>query len=130
MSRVVVLGPYPPAADPAADTVLATVRALRAAGETVSVVSTDPSAAPAWGDPTRPGGARRVARALRGADRVVWFAPAAARPRGTARRALARVPTVERRMIAAHPTVATSWTGRVRRLRAGAPTWVRALLRR
>ena len=125
MTRVVVLGPYPPAANPAADTVLDAVRALRAGGLRVTVVSLEPSAAPAWGDPTRRAGARRVARAVRDAECVVWFTPDGARPAPVARRALARVGVVERRAIAPHPATATSWTGRVRRLRAGTPTWVR-----
>jgi hypothetical protein len=129
----VVIGPYPPSPDPAADAVLATVRALRAAGDTVTVVSSEPSAAPVHGDPSRPVGAARAARVVRGADRVVWYAPdgvTAARP---LRRALATVATVERRRLPARPDdepTRRSWGARVRRVRAGAPTFVRTAARR
>ena len=133
MTRVVVLGPYPPASDPAADVVLDAVRALRADGHTVTVVSTEPSAAPAWGDPTRASGARRVARALRGADRVIWFASdaaAAAGPAAPLRRALGTAAVVERRAIATVPVPSRSWADRAARLRAGAPTYSRTVLGR
>lgn len=129
MIRVVVVGPYPPAADPVADAVLATVCDLRAAGATVVVASPRPSAAPLTADPTTRTGAARLAPVVAGADRVVWFAPPGARPHRRLARALARVE------VAAHPVAAPAPRGpgfgdRVRRLRAGAPTWVRGLRRR
>ena len=132
MSRVVVIGPYPPTADPAGDAVLAFVREQRAAGAVVEVVSPEPSAALHHGDPATRIGATRVARAVRGADRVVWFAA----PGGTAaaaplRRALATVPRVEQRRLPA-PAVArrAGWGDRTARVRAGGPTFVRTMVDR
>ena len=132
MTRVVVIGPYPPTADPAGDTVLALVRQLRAGGDTVEVVSPVPSAAAHHGDPATWAGATRVAGAVRGADRVVWFGAvgdgAVASP---LRRALAGVPRVEHRPgpagTRAAPPGDGGWTARVARVRAGGPTFVRTV---
>ena len=128
MNRTVVIGPYPPTADPRGDVVLALVRKLRAGGSTVVVVSPDPSAAPHLGDPTTRVGAIRVARVLWGADRAVWFADAGRRVLPAARRALARVPVVE-------VPVSVGWPRRcasppLERWRAGAPTLARSLAAR
>ena len=136
MTRVVVIGPYPPTADPVGDVVLGVVRELRGAGAVVEVVSPEPSAAPYHGDPATWAGATRVARAVRGADRVVWFgAPGDATVAAPLRRALATVPRVEHRLVPpapADPIAAAGvprggWTTRVARLRAGGPTFVRTM---
>lgn len=132
MTRVVVLGPYPPSADPAADAVLAGVRDLRTGGTDVDVVAPLPSAAPVTADPTTWRGAWRIARLVRSADRVVWYAPADARPAFPLRRVLAAGRTLERRAVPAPPS------GRdrpgparhLRRARAGAPTLARTVLSR
>ncbi len=129
MTRVVVVGPFPPTADPAADAVVAAVRDLRASGATVLVVSPRPSAAPLTADPTTRAGAARLVPVVAGADRVVWFATPGARPH---RRLGRRFDGVE---LIVHPVAAPAPPGpgpadRVRRLRAGAPTWVRGLRRR
>ena len=129
MTRVVVVGPYPPAADPVADTVLATVRDLRAAGATVVVASPRPSAAPLTADPTTRTGAARLAPVVAGADRVVWFAPPAARPHRRLRRRLDGVELTVHPVAAPGPS-GPGLAGRARRLRAGAPTWVRGVRRR
>ncbi|MFA5882740.1 MAG: hypothetical protein WDA60_02715 [Acidimicrobiia bacterium] len=132
MTRVVVIGPYPPTADPAGDAVLALVRELRAGGDTVEVVSPVPSAAPHHGDPATWAGASRVARAVRGADRVVWFgAPDEGAVASPLRRALATVPRVEHRPgptgTREAPTGDRGWTVRLARARAGGPTFVRTV---
>lgn len=128
MTRTVIVGPYPPTADPRGDVVLALVRMLRAGGSTVEVVSTDPSAAPHHGDPTTRAGAIRVAQVLRGADRALWFADAGRRAAPAARRALARVPVVEVQVSVGWPRGATS--PHLERWRAGAPTLARSLAAR
>jgi hypothetical protein len=132
MTRVVVIGPYPPTDDPAGDAVLETVRRLRADGATVTVVSPTPSAAPEHGDARRWAGARRIARVVRGADRVVWFATEGATPAPPLRRALARVASVDCRLVGTgpHPTAEGpdgSVSARARWLRAGLPTYLRTL---
>lgn len=129
--RVLVIGPYPPSADAAADTVLAGVRSLRDAHAIVTVVSPTPSAAPTTGDPTTWAGAMRVARVVRSADRVVWYAPSTARAAFPLRRALAAVPVVERRDIPSPADVPRRGLVRWwRRARAGAPTLLRSVARR
>lgn len=131
MTRVVVIGPYPPTADPRGDTVLAAVRRLRAEGATVTVVSPEPSAAPVWGDPADRVGATRVARAVRGADRVVWFVSHGVTPAGPLRRALAAIPTVEVRPASAPAAPERRSPGAaLRRARAGAPTYARTVVGR
>lgn len=127
--RIVVVGPYPPSADPVADTVLAGVRDLRTGATVVDVVSPVPSAASVTADPTTWRGARRIARVARSADRVVWYAPADARPAFPLRRFLAAGRTLERRAVLAPPP-GRDRRGPVRRLRrarAGAPTLVRTV---
>ena len=75
MSRAVVVGPYPPTAEPAGAISLAEARALRAAGHDVLVISPEPSAARVTAAPSTRRGARRIARLVQGADVVVWIGP-------------------------------------------------------
>jgi len=134
VTRAVVIGPFPPTADPRGDAVLADVRARRGAGVEVDVVSPYPSAAKYHARPDSVTGAIRIARATRGADVVVVY-PFHARHGVAATlaphvlgRALARAGRVEHvagvdagPVPPRRPTVAMA----VRRLGAGLPTFVR-----
>jgi len=124
VSRAVVVGPYPPTADPAGAVTLAEVRALRAEGHDVLVISPEPSAARVDASPQTRRGARRIAHLLRGADVAVWVGPA---PPEAIERALRDVPDVRRH--AASPPIAEppSVADRLERLRAGTPTFARSL---
>jgi hypothetical protein len=124
MSRAVVVGPYPPTADPAGAITLAEVRALRAAAHDVVVVSREPSAARVAASPTTRRGARRIARLVRGADIVVWVG---AEPPAVVERAWHAVGEVR-----VHTTVSTTSTPHgsvesMRLVRAGAPTFARSI---
>jgi hypothetical protein len=66
-----VVGPYPPSADPVAAVVLGHVRELRRSGDLCDVVSPAPSAARHHADLARPKGVLALARLTRGHDRVV-----------------------------------------------------------
>ncbi len=127
MSRAVVVGPYPPTADPAGAITLAEVRALRAEGHDVLVISPEPSAARVDADPTTRRGARRIERLVRGADLVVWVGPA---PSGTVERALRDVGEVRTHSRDPRPMSSPGVTERIELLRGGAPTFVRSLRRR
>jgi hypothetical protein len=122
VSRAVVVGPYPPTADPAGAITLAEVRALRAAGHDVLVISPEPSAARVDADPATPRGARRIARLVRGADIVVWVGR---EPAGVVVRALRDVPEVRTRATASTGPDPRRLADRLRLARAGAPTFVR-----
>lgn len=138
MTRVVVIGPFPPTADPLGDVVLARVRLLRAEGLSVDVVSSEPSAAPSHGRPDSLVGAARIARVVRRADRVLWFPDrgVGGRPAWPLRRALAATPRVERMApepsrgggppAGREPSGARAASSLVR-WRAGAPTALRSL---
>ena len=127
MSRAVVVGPYPPTGDPAGAVALAEVRALRAAGHDVLVISPEPSAARVTASPTTRRGARRIAQLVRAADLVVWVGP---QPTGVVDRALRAVPEV--RVHTATPVTSPPHRGgeRLQLARAGAPTFVRSVARR
>jgi hypothetical protein len=71
MTRVLVIGPYPPSSDPLAVVTLDHVRALVAEGDDVEVMSPEPSAARWHGSLTTASGLAALARAARGRDRVV-----------------------------------------------------------
>lgn len=66
-----VVGPYPPSADPVAAAVLRHVRELRGSRDFCDVVSVLPSAARHHADLTRPRGALALGRLTRDRDRVV-----------------------------------------------------------
>lgn len=68
MSRVVVAGPYPTMPGPEAAATFALVRRLVAAGDDVTVISPQPSAAHHHADPGGPRGAARLAQLVRGAE--------------------------------------------------------------
>ena len=68
--RVVVAGPYPTMGGPEAQATFALVRRLVAAGEDVTVISPQPSAAHHHADPGGPKGAARLAQLVRGADEL------------------------------------------------------------
>ena len=127
MSRAVVVGPYPPTADPSGAVTLAEVRALRAAGHDVLAISPEPSAARVTASPTTRRGARRIAQLVRGADLVVWVGP---QPTGVVERALRTVPEV--RVHTATPVTSPPHRGgeRLQLARAGAPTLLRSLTSR
>ena len=127
MTRAVVVGPYPPTADPAGVLALAEVRALRAEGHDVLVISPEPSAARVDADPATRRGARRIARLVRGADLVVWVGPES--PEGV-ERALRDVGEVRTHRTAPPLASPPGVTERIKLLRAGAPTFVRSLRRR
>jgi hypothetical protein len=128
MTRAVVVGPYPPAADPATAITLAEVRALRADGHDVLVISPASSAAPVAADPRTRRGARHIRRLLRGADLVVWVGP---EPAGAASRALHDAADVRVRRTAPPPArsrgVLRPALDAAELLRAGTPTFVRSL---
>ena len=71
MTRVLVIGPYPPSSDPLAVVTLDHVRALAAEGDDVEVLSPAPSAARWHGSLATASGLVALARAARGRDRVV-----------------------------------------------------------
>ena len=127
MSRAVVVGPYPPTADPAGAVTLAEVRALRAEGLDVLVISPEPSAARVDASPQTRHGARRIAQLVRGADVVVWVGP---EPPAAVARALRDVADVRMRAASPQPRPSPGITERLELLRAGAPTFVRSLRRR
>lgn len=145
MTRVVVIGPYPPTADPRADVTLAQVRTWRATGAQVHVVSPSRSAAhhnlrldTAWG-------ALRLGGIVRDADRVVVVGDVT-EPAGTVaarivRWNLARARVVDLVTVASEPTgpadhhqicaIAGLGVGQIVALaRAGGPTLARTILRR
>ena len=127
MSRAVVVGPYPPTGDPIGEITLAEVRALRADGHDVLVISPEPSAARVYASPHARRGARRIARLLRGADIVVWVGAA---PPGVIERALRDVPDSRTRSATPMRRRPPGLAERMQLLRAGSPTFVRGLLRR
>ena len=127
MSRAVVVGPYPPTADPAGAVTLAEVRALRAEGLDVLVISSEPSAARVDASPQTRHGARRIAQLVRGADVVVWVGP---EPPGAVVRALRDVADVRMHAASPQPPPSPGIAQRLELLRAGAPTFVRSLRRR
>jgi len=127
VSRAVVIGPYPPTGDPTGAIALAEVRALRADGHDVLVISPEPSAARVDASPQTRRGARRIARLLRGADIVVWVGAA---PPGVIERALRDVPDVRTRAATPTSTRPPGFGDRLQLVRAGTPTLVRGLLRR
>jgi hypothetical protein len=131
VTRVVVVGPYPPTADPAGAVTLAEVRALRAAGRDVLVLSPEPSAARADAPPTTRRGARRIASLVRGADVVVWVG---AEPPAVVARVLRDVTDVRMHATATQSAPSRGLVRlaieRMKVIRAGAPTWVRSLSRR
>jgi hypothetical protein len=122
VSRAVVVGPYPPTADPAGAITLAEVRALRAHGHDVLVVSPEPSAARVDASPDSRRGARRIARLVRGADIVVWVG---ATPPATIEAALRDVPEVRRHAASPPGAEPLSVPDRLELLRAGTPTFLR-----
>jgi hypothetical protein len=124
VSRAVVFGPYPPTAEAAGAATLAEVRALRAAGHDVLVISPEPSAARSAALPTTRRGARRIARLLRGADVAVWVG---AHPPPVVERALRAIDDVRTVTVGAAPVEPASVNNRMRLLRAGAPTFLRTL---
>jgi hypothetical protein len=128
MTRVVVVGPYPPTADPAGAVTLTEVRAVRAAGHDVLVLSPEPSAARAHAPPTTRRGARRIASLVRGADVVVWVG---AEPPAVVARVLRDVADVRMHATATQSApsrgVVRLAIERMKVIRAGAPTWVRSL---
>jgi len=127
VSRAIVVGPYPPTADPAGAVTLAEVRALRAEGLDVLVISPEPSAARVDACPQTRHGARRIARLVRGADVVVWVGP---EPPAAVARALRDVADVRVHAASPQPRPSPGIAERLERLRAGAPTFVRSLRRR
>lgn len=86
--RVVVAAPYPTMPGPEAAASFALVRRLVAAGEDVTVVSPQPSAAHHHADPGGPRGAAKLARLLRGAEVVHLRLDAAAMAAGSGSRSL------------------------------------------
>ena len=127
MSRAVVVGPFPPTADPAGAITLAEVRRLRADGHDVLVISPEPSAARVDASPDSRHGVRRIARLLRGVDLVVWVG---AEPPPAVERVLREVPEVRRHAAPPMSTDSSSVADRMELLRAGIPTFVRSLTRR
>lgn len=144
MTRVVVIGPYPPSGDPCADVALREVREHRAGGRDVVVVSPDPSAARVCARPESIRGAMRIARVLAGADIVVWVGvdprphrdlpPWRSWPHRRLSRALEGVRDV--RFVSSepgdNPRAGSAGNANafldLRRLRAGAPTYLRTAL--
>jgi hypothetical protein len=124
VSRAVVVGAFPPTADPAGAITLAEVRGLRAEGHDVLVISPEPSAARVDASPYTRRGARRVASLVRGADLVVWVG---AEPPGIIERALRDVPDVRTHATTSLSTPAHTFADRLKLLRAGAPTFLRSL---
>ena len=86
--RVVVAAPYPTMPGPEAAASFALVRRLVAAGDDVTVISPQPSAAHHHADPGGPRGAARLARLLRGVEVVHLRLDAAAMAAGSESRAL------------------------------------------
>ena len=106
MKRALVVGPYPPTADPLGDVTLARVRELRAQGYDVEVVSPAPSAARRHFRTDTMWGTWRLGRVARGADVVVMVEP------------------TDGRAVSA-PGRTRGVRERVERWRAGAPTLAR-----
>jgi len=123
VSRAVVVGPYPPTADPAGATTLAEVRALRAVGHDVLVISPEPSAARVTASPSTWRGARRIVRLVRDADVVIWVGGA---PPEVIARALRDVPDVRTHAAAPRAPSEPGFADRVELVRAGGPTFVRS----
>jgi hypothetical protein len=127
VSRAVVVGPYPPTPEPAGAISLAEVRALRAAGHDVLVISPEPSAARVNAAPATRRGARRIARLVQGADVVVWVG---ADPPPAVARVLRVVPEFR---VVATPVDVPPPRGLGEQLelaRSGGPTFTRSLRRR
>jgi hypothetical protein len=86
--RVIVAGPYPTMGGPEARATFSLVRRLVAAGEDVTVISPQPSAAHHHADPGGPKGAARLAGLVRGADELHLRLDAAALAAGSDARSL------------------------------------------
>jgi hypothetical protein len=128
--RAVVVGPYPPTADPAGAITLAEVRALRADGYDVLVISRERSAARVDASPRTRRGARRIARLVQGADLVLWVG--AEPPPAVIERVLRDVGELRMRTTTTAPSAGPSpgVGDRLELLRAGAPTLLRSVGRR
>ena len=113
MTRAVVVGPYPPTADPLGDVTLTRVRELRAQGYDVVVISPAPSAARRHFRTDTVWGRWRLGRVTRGADLVVVVPADGPAVAGSPRLDLAHRPRA-----------------RMERWRAGAPTLARTGLRK
>lgn len=124
MSRVVVAGPYPTMPGPESAATFALVRRLVAAGDDVTVISPQPSAAHHHADPGGPRGAARLAKLVRGADELHLRLDAAALGAGSdarslfpgrlaLRTALQRVGRAEVRLDRVPGTVSRQWANLV-----------------
>jgi hypothetical protein len=136
--RVVVISPYPPTVDARGDVALEIVRDLRRARVDVDVVSPEPSAARHHAPPGTWRSTVRLLRLVRGADRVVIVGDASfLTGRAATSRFLARA--FSRLAVDVVPGPPTAWpppgpveesiAGRMERLRSGAPTFVRTVVR-
>jgi hypothetical protein len=124
VSRVVVAGPYPTMPGPESAATFALVRRLVAAGDDVTVISPQPSAAHHHADPGGPRGAARLAKLVRGADVLHLRLDAAALGAGSdarslfpgrlaLRTALQRVGRAEVRLDRVPGTVSRQWANLV-----------------
>lgn len=113
MKRAVVVGPYPPTADPLGDVTLARVRELRTEGYDVEVVSPAPSAARHHFRRDTVWGRWRLGRVTRGAD-VVVVIPTDGRQVSAPLR-MARVREHAERWRAGAPTLVRTGLGKLRR---------------
>jgi hypothetical protein len=124
VSRVVVAGPYPTMPGPEAAATFSLVRRLVAAGDDVTVISPQPSAAHHTADPGGPRGAARLASLVRGADVLHLRLDAAALGAGSdarslfpgrlaLRTALGRVGRAEVRLDRVPGTVSRQWANLV-----------------